>query len=851
MAYVNGLNGNNYSNSIYQNRNVLTGLASGLDTESMIENAMSGYKMKLDKLMQSKTKTMWQQESYRSIIKKMAEFTDKYTSYASPTNLMSGSFFNSAVNITTQGNYQDMIAASGQTKSDIQILGVKQLATSASYKNTGHGVSGTITGDTIDLNKKVEVSNVSGTLSLNYGNKQVDISFSKDEVFKTGQDMVKAINDKLAEHTFTLGDTTYKASDKIEAKLSADGKQIEFASKDGNAVYINDASGDMKTNLGVEASTSDKKNTTIDLYKKQEDGSEKEVVLFDDSKTVADHLSGKKMSVTLNGISKEITLPEKIDATDPQAMDKIQAKIQEQLRDAFGQANGKDKVVVELTNAKNGLSFRSTLDNATLSLEGEPVKMMGFNKNASTFVDVNRSLGEIYGDNMFDGMEKAQAQGKVTFRRGQNGASDYYVDEYGYKVKPTQDKADPNVPSQWVRVDDKGNELYDLKINDEVVGSFNKDSSMASVMNAINGNADAGVSVSYSRTTNQFTFTARESGVSGKIEMSNKLARSLFGEPTGADKGSYTAGQDAILSLKVDGSEMIDFIHSSNDLNIDGLNIKLKGTFGYVPGFTDINASGPALVLDKANADKNAVTFKSTADSSKIVDAVKSMVEDYNAMVKEIKDAYSTLPMQDGKNKYYEPLTDKQLEGMSESAIKAHEEKAKTGILFGDKDLSSLYDRLRQAISPDGKMGADLRSIGITVEYSNGLSTLKLDEQALRQAIEATPDKVKNVFTQSKDNGADSDGLMQAIMRPLDMYGKVHGSAGILVEKAGSPLAPSSIYSNIIQQKLNDYDKQIEKLQTKMNAQIDRYTKQFSQMEQLIAMMNSQSSSLAGLMGGF
>ena len=35
-----------------------------------------------------------------------------------------------------------------------------------------------------------------------------------------------------------------------------------------------------------------------------------------------------------------------------------------------------------------------------------------------------------------------------------------------------------------------------------------------------------------------------------------------------------------------------------------------------------------------------------------------------------------------------------------------------------------------------------------------------------------------------------------------------------------------------------------------MASQIDRYTTQFSRLEQLIAEMNSQSSAMMGLMGG-
>ncbi len=85
------------SRSIYGNRNVITGLASGMDTESMIENAISAYKNKISALSQKRTKTEWKQDAYRSMISKMSSFLSKYTSYRSANNLMSTSFFDQAV----------------------------------------------------------------------------------------------------------------------------------------------------------------------------------------------------------------------------------------------------------------------------------------------------------------------------------------------------------------------------------------------------------------------------------------------------------------------------------------------------------------------------------------------------------------------------------------------------------------------------------------------------------------------------------------------------------------------------------------------------------------------------------
>lgn len=105
---VSSLNASAMS-SIYGNRNVISGLASGLDTESMIENAVSGIKMKISGLQQDKTKVQWEQEALRSMIDKLVDFNQKFMSYTSDTNLFSPSFFNSAVKVSTVGKFADMI----------------------------------------------------------------------------------------------------------------------------------------------------------------------------------------------------------------------------------------------------------------------------------------------------------------------------------------------------------------------------------------------------------------------------------------------------------------------------------------------------------------------------------------------------------------------------------------------------------------------------------------------------------------------------------------------------------------------------------------------------------------------
>ena len=103
MANINSISGNssNSYSSLYNSSNTITGLASGMDTEAMIENAVSGYQTKITQLQQSQTKIEWKQEAYRELIDQMYSITNKYTSYTSATNLSSNSFFTKNVTTTT------------------------------------------------------------------------------------------------------------------------------------------------------------------------------------------------------------------------------------------------------------------------------------------------------------------------------------------------------------------------------------------------------------------------------------------------------------------------------------------------------------------------------------------------------------------------------------------------------------------------------------------------------------------------------------------------------------------------------------------------------------------------------
>ena len=332
--------------------------------------------------------------------------------------------------------------------------------------------------------------------------------------------------------------------------------------------------------------------------------------------------------------------------------------------------------------------------------------------------------------------------------------------------------------------------------------------------------SELGINATYSETTGEFYLKSTETGKANSFTLGGSLATALFGD----NATQKAEGTDATVKLSINNT-IVSKTQASNTFNIDGMQVTLKGN-----------------IAETSEAD--AVSFTTSVDSDKIIKTIKSMVEEYNTMANEINSAYTTKPLTTSKGKRYEPLTEEEASELSESTIENYEKKAKTGILFGDNDLFSAYDEMRSIIS-----SMDLEAIGITTVYDGGKTTLTVDEDKLRSALENDPDKVRDTFTADKTSGDAKDGVMTRLQKTMDKYAKTTGDKGILVNLAGTEKSATSLTNNNYKSKIDRLQEQIERWETKLSNKIDYYTKQFSALEQMISDMNSQSSALMGMMG--
>ena len=809
MASISSLSGGSSSSGIYGTRNVLSGLASGLDTESMIENAVSGYQLKLSQLQQKKTKVEWKQEAYRSMITKLVGFSQKYTSYTSGTNLLSKSFFDNATKVTTLGKNASKVSAVGRTSSDVKINSVSKLASAARYsmKSSAIGASnpnkvenGTAT-KTVDIAGTMDVGTLNGTMTLTYGNKNVQLSFDEGDVFTDAQEMADAINKKLEEEKIAFDSGSQeKASERIRAVASEDDTSVSFElvkTNDSNTVKISRVGGNLGEKLGIGEIGKDDTLTSFNF-----DAAE----TVDSSKTMVDVLNEKGFTINYNGKSYTVKGPSEDEIAAAEGGTKAEKYVNALQAKIAASDIGQNKIKVSNAASGSDGALQLSFSLATKTVDGEEVPI-----DPTASFTVSTSMAEKLG--MEGGLSN-----KLNLSRKLEDI-----------LGPDASWGDPSVRKDSEGnpvLDSNGNQIeeYDFQVNGATI-KVTKDMTLQQLMDKMNSDGNCAVKMNYSSFTDQITFTSKETGATQKIEFSG-LSKDLFGEASGTN---YSEGTDAEFTVTVDGMEQT-LTRSSNNFEVDGLNITLKGTF------------------ETNDADYEAVTFSVSSDADKIVDAVKEMVKDYNAMMSEIKEAYSTIPLKDSKGNDYMPLTDEDQADMSESAVANYEKKAKTGLLFADRDLSTLYSNMTEALRAFGVTGNDSAGIGITTSYSNGTTTLVVDENALRSALENNPDKVRDAFVGKNGN----DGVMQKMKNQLDTYaGTTGASKGILVNKAGSTLAPTSVYQNTLQKEIDGFEDEIESWQEKIADKIDYYNKKFTSLEKLIAQMNNQSSMLMGLSGGY
>ena len=788
------------------------GLASGIDRDALIEQMTARTTSKITAKKQAMTKLEWKRDAYRSISNKIIDLQDNYLSYSATKSLKNSDFF-AKNQVSVQGNpdYTKYISATGNadTASRVSVLGVKQLATSATLvsgeKKIENETDSPITLGGISesdfTNKEVKTSNLSGT-KLTFGTYSItDKKFTEEATFTFPTSYEKKVDGGKTE-TVTI-DYTDKSENVVkqlnealdsQGFLGKDGKSgIEFT-LDGDEIKIRQKTGsitDKGKSCVIRETSSALKSLGFNSGNMNQDEIDNGISLkeFNDhtssfeaaaitKQPLSGYLKGKSISVSYGGQTKNIELiGDKEEIKDFKA---FKDSLQNKLDKAFG--SGK----VTVGEGQNGsLTFTATDNKQTLQISADSKELqnaLGITSTQSNKISTGSSLWE----------------NRVKLGLGK------------YNTKEELNDA-----------------LKNFTVNGAKIDNITADTTVDGLLTAINNNKDAGVTAIYLGSENKFVLSSNEKGEGRKITLgadpkdTTDAANLIFG-------GVSTDGTDGEMSILYNGVQTT-ITSSSNTFSIDGLDIRATNTFN----------TGSATA-------EGGVSFTASADTEKVTETVKKFIEAYNAMIDEVRTQATTKP-----DSNYKPLTDDQKNEMNETSIKNWEDKAKEGILYNSsalKDLDNATQGIFSSMMINGVSYDDLEKIGISFsdDYTAG-GKIVFDEEKFKTAMDSDPEKVSDLFT-------GTHGIVNTIDSTLSTYAtryasKNGNSYGVLIEEAGSEKLSLTLTNNSIYKELKDMQETITNLQSQLSTEQDRYISQFTQMERLINQMNSQSSYLSQLGG--
>lgn len=200
----------------------MTGLMSGMDTESIIQELVAARRTKVDTTKKAQTKLEWKQEAWKSLNTKLKNLQSKYINTMRFTDSYSK-------RVTKVSNQSAVSVITGENAvNGVQSLQVNQLAKTAYL--TGAEVARTDGADVTALSKLSDLGfNGTGVVNLTTDGKSVDIKVTADT---TISDFLNKVKDAGLNATFDANNQRFF----ISAKESGADSDFSLTASDANGV---------------------------------------------------------------------------------------------------------------------------------------------------------------------------------------------------------------------------------------------------------------------------------------------------------------------------------------------------------------------------------------------------------------------------------------------------------------------------------------------------------------------------------------------------------------------------------------------------------------------------------------
>lgn len=877
----------------------LSGMASGLDTDSIVQALVSSYSYKKSKYEKAQTKLGWTQEAWKSLNTKV------YSLYSNVSNLRFSTAY-SLKKTSVSDSTKASVKAGSSAPNGTQTLKITNTAKAgyltgeeinASSSSTTLAQLGYTGGDakinvnTKDGTKSITLSATSTMSDVEKQLKEAGLNASYDSTYKRFYISAK---DTGADNDFTLtGANTGGATALYKLGIAVGTSTSNPYSQYDSLYGSSDAATQQKIEDAVAAYKSSSSN--IEKYTAQSNNLLNAITYgtaYADVKDFYSSLSGTK---TESGADIDTAKLETLAKLGSGRDSAIITKNSDGTYTTYSKTTAKDAdgntvyksedgkyISAEERYTNGGKTYKKNLDGAYVNVSDENDKYSGDTANLTktvTYKKVSESKSYVSGsdadtktytknsDDTYtcDGKTYTKRDDGKYYAEGEaadskNGVTITEKVEYTSSTAISGAEAAADAYKDITKnIDEKALSTYSSNLSTVTAFESTKDTSLTSsdeytiagLTSAIhdaynNGGKDAVSNLIAGNGTDSDAYAAKVAALTTSISSEqtklddNKLVKELA-----AIKDTTSSEYQTALK------NMVETVNSAHDLSSNAqYNTKAKKVEGedaeiWLNGvqytgssstFTINNLTIEAL----ATTGNDEISITTSTDTQGIYDKVKDFLTEYNNIINEMTKLYNA-----SSSKGYEPLTDDEKDSMSDKEIEKWETKIKDSLLRNDSTLngvmSAMTSAMSQAVEIDGKKYS-LSSFGIhTLGYLNAA-----DNEQNAYHIDGDEDDT--------NTSGNADKLMKAISEDPDtimqfMQNVTTNLYNAIGDKMKSTTLSSAftIYNDKqMTTQYTDYTKLIKEWETKISDKEDYYYKKFSSMESALTKLNSTQSSLSG-----
>lgn len=876
----------------------MSGLISGLDTESIVKQMSIATKNKINKQQQKLDLLTWKQNSYREVIDKINTFKGTYFDSLKPDTYLKSNYLMSAYKASSSNDRISVTASSSAAAGKYVISRIDQLAEKAKMESSSNISSG------IKLDFSNATSGNSYDLAITLDGLKKDISFtvgSNDA--DTSANLEAALQSAFGTSNFTVnnGTISYNEADGIAHNFTVSASEGKLSDE---ALDIKKQDETMKA-IGLDSAVSSR----ISLSSKLKDINFSEPLAggsfafeingtkftFDNESTVKQVIdkvnsSSAGVKLSFNTLSQKFIM-ESSEEGAASSLD-IKQTNGNLLSSMFGKdvigSSGNMSSVSLMDKSITGNAITTTdftdLKNSTINVTvngvTKTIGLWGYNSNGDKNDFADKKTDDDFTPGTRNVVQVLNTEMKKAF--GSNAPQFSYEETTANGATSVEITLKGNagdvIEFSESRVDDDGNIVFDsntggVKADDASKKLLAAMGLTSGATNKLNGNTtlasvygkDAVDGVTLTINGNSLTIDENTTlddfnnafGGDAKLDFETGLI-SLNSAMTASDsKGTNLISKMFNTDYDI-VSDSTSFAPSgtSNTFQSNGKNAILTvNGIKITNSSNQIKMDGTTINIQNASSDmigveligNDEITVTTERDTSKAFDAVVKFVDDYNKLIEELHKEVDTMrPTSNGKlsGTKYDPLTEEQREEMSDKEIEKWEEKAQTGMLYHDQEINKFLSSLRTNMMTTTYDNFSIYDMGITVSSNykdNG--KLSIDESKLKDAFEKYPDKIQELM-------AGENGLITNMEKTIEKtVGTTGGNYGSLVRIAG--IANTSTQTeNTISKQISTYSDMIETLKDRYKDEQERYWKQFTNLEKVMNNYNSQSSWLSQQFGG-